>query len=57
MKSEKKPTVFFREFLLSLWCRQQALIHLLEEKNILSEVEYVEELRKELEDLLQHFYQ
>ena len=51
---KEKPTVFVREILFLLWCRQQALIHLLEEKQVFGPKDYAREIERKLKELMNH---
>ncbi|RME78381.1 MAG: hypothetical protein D6785_12060 [Planctomycetota bacterium] len=56
-QEQNNPTVFVREVLLTLWCRQKALLQCLEEKGMVEEKEYSEKLNLHLEQLVKPFLQ
>ena len=52
--SPSKPTVYMRELLLTLWCRQKAILELLERKGYLEEKEFAQALDLALRKILEN---
>ena len=55
MKGEiqRGDVVYLREVILSMWFRQQALIHLLEQKGVFAPAEFSYKLDEDLQKLLE----